>query len=248
MTQLTDFSGPEKVARSNDFIKIVPGIPVTIQILDKKSHHIVVHWIADGTGRRFSFRCLGKDVCPVCIRNAEIGWDRKHPNYIPAQNRYRVNVLDLTQGKICPACGAVYVGNIPEVCTNEACSASLRDVEAAPLNRVRILERGRRLFQKFNALQEVPNPFANDEIIPIQSYPIRLVATGQGTQMEITVLPQPPNNIDPTQYELLDLDAGLVLTPEEIQFIMDGGSLNDVLSERRAAKANASSDEGDIPF
>lgn len=231
--------------RKNIYLKIVSGIPCKIQILDKTSTTIPKHWITDGSGRRVGLICPGKDVCPICIRNLEISYNRDHPDYIPLQRRHRVNVLDVTEVKRCPNCEAVYVASVaPDVCTSEGCGTNLSEVPVEPLREVKILERGRTLMEQFNALEKTSNP-ATGKIEPLQSYPILLIATGAGIDMVIVAIPQAPTNEDVEQYEKFDLTQGLELSPDEIQYLLNGGVLRDVLAARSAEAKTT--EEGAIP-
>lgn len=235
----------------NKYLKIVTGVPSVIMIMNEHPVLVGKHWISDGTGRRIGLRCPGKDVCPICQRNIQINYNRKHPDYIPLQNRYRVNVLDLTPVKRC-TCGATYPASATQsVCSTDGCGANISDIQAEPLREVKILERGRRLMEQFNALETMPHPFTG-EALPLTAYPIMLVATGAGKEMVITAIPQAPADENLDGFEKFDLNSGLVLTPEEIQHLLDGGSYSDVISARRAEMqpdAGASTTQTEsIPF
>ena len=222
---------------SDTFLKITPGVPVTIQILDETSTVIDKHWMTDAAGRRVGIVCPGKDVCPICQRNAEINYNREHPDYIPLQHRHRVNVLDLTPVKRCPKCGATYPETAsPTVCSVDGCGASLDGVQSEPLAEVKILERGRRLMEQFNNFQNTPH-VSTGKVEPLQSYPFMLIASGSGTQMVVTAIPQEPRGIDPNQYEKLDLNQGLKLDADEIRYLLSGGALKDIFAARKAEVA-----------
>jgi len=229
---------PKSVSK---YLKIVTGIPSVIQIMDDHPVLVGKHWMTDGTGRKIGLRCPGQEVCPICQRNAQIGYNKEDPNYIALQRRYRLNVLDLTPVIICPECGAVYAatGNTKFTgCTNDACKASLDGVPSTPLRVVKILERGRRLMEQFNALEAAPYTFTG-KAEPIQTYPIMLVATGSGREMVITAIPQAMSDEDLNSYEKYDLLGDLVLNPEEIKYLLDDGSYSDVMSARRAETQTA---------
>jgi len=226
----------KKSDSGSKYLKIVSGIPVTLVILDDNPKLVIKHWVADGSGRRIGLRCPGQDICPICNRNREINWNREHPDYVPAQRRYRVNVLDVTPIKTCPKCGTVHNSSV-SVCTTDGCGTDLTNVAVTPLNVVKILERGRRLMEQFAAFETIPHPLSG-EILPLQSYPIMLVATGKGIEMNITAIQQAPTGIDYSQYDeqKFDLDAGMVLTPEEIEHILNGGIYRDILASRQAER------------
>ena len=218
------------------YLKIITGVPSVIQIMDDHPVLVGKHWMIDGTGRKIGLRCPGQDVCPICQRNAQIGYNKDDPNYIQLQRRYRLNVLDLTPVIRCSECDAVYaaVGDTSRlVCDNDACGAQLGSVASAPLKMVKILERGRRLMEQFNALEAVPHQFTGKPE-SLNTYPIMLVATGSGREMVITAIPQAMSDEDLDSYEKYNLLGDLVLTPDEIRHLLDGGAYNDVLSARRA--------------
>lgn len=228
---------PVKFSSKTQYLRIISGLPVTIQIMDTNSTSIGKHWITDGSGKRIGLTCAGSDTCVICRRNAEIGYNRENPDFVPLQNRYRVNVLDLTPVKICPKCEAVYHGRaVPVVCSGDGCNTNLSEVVAGPLNEVKILERGRTLMEQFNAFEEEVHP-ATGKVEPLQSFSIMLIATGSGKNMVIAAIPQAPTGIDLSQYEKFDLNQGLQLDNDEIRFLLTGGSLSDVLSARKAEAA-----------
>jgi hypothetical protein len=254
------FKKPEKSSgkkfRRAQYIKTKEGRPVTIQILDEHPTLIYKHWMRDASGRWVGVWCLG-DACPICHRNERINWNRDHPDYISRSRRYRVNVLDLTPTKVCPDCGAEYHPNTaPNTCVNDACNTDLSQVDAAPLMRVKIMEKGIRLMEQLAALEKEVHPFTQQEM-RIQEYPVKLITHGSGTDTVIAVTPQMPNDeLDLQQFEdkKFDLEEeGLKLNAEEIEYLMNGGRLSEVLSARSAEESiSESSDQEDatedIPF
>jgi len=230
---------------SGTYLKIVSGVPNVILILDEHPTMIGKHWITDGAGRRVGITCIGPNVCPICIRNQQIGYNKEHPDYISFQRRYKINVLDMTPAKKCPKCGAAYP-QAATVCSNDGCGTDLSRVVVAPLNEVKILERGPELMGRLNALENIPH-FSTGTPLPLQSYPILLVANGIGTEMDINPVPQALIDIDRSIYEKLDLTVGVVLSSEEITYLLEGGVYRDVLAAREAdTKADVSPSE--VPF
>jgi len=235
---------PNTSSRKTNYLKIVPGVPTVIRILDDHPVKVFKHWVRDGAGRMVGVRCLGPSDCPICQRNAQLGFNRDHPDYIPSRKRYRVNVVDLTPVKRCPKCGAAYAATAaPSLCSVDGCGGNLSNVQPEPLDEVKILERGPQLMGQFNALEMAPHPMTGEHM-PIQAYPIMLVATGKGKDMVITVVPQMIKDIT-HEYEPFDLDGGLVLTAEEVTYLLEGGNFSDILEERRASfEASGSDTEG----
>lgn len=231
------FVTPKDSFRKTSYLKITAGLPVTIQLMDDHSTEIGKHWVTDGAGRKVGLICPGKDICPICARNAEVGYNREHPNFVSLQRRHRVNVLDLTPVIRCPNCEALYhVNAVPVVCSNEGCGTQLAGIAPTPLKEVKILERGRRLMEQFNGLEDVPHPVTGKKE-KLQDYPIMLVATGAGTDMVIAAIPQSMQEVSLAEYEKYDLTQGLMLDADEIRFLLAGGTLRDVLTARKAEAA-----------
>ena len=235
---LANLSKQTANSSKGNYVELKPGKQVIVQILDENAVELHRHWVADGSGKRFSVRCIGP-MCPYCIRNASIGYNKEHPDYVPVQRRYAINVLDLTPVKLCPHCGGVSDATANK-CSSQGCGANLSEVEAAPENRVKILERGRRLFEQLNTLADNPHPMAGGKVLPIQSYPIMLVASGEGTDMTIMTIPLPPNDVKTSDWEKLDPTKTFTLNVDELKYLMAGGVLSDILAQRRAASDVAS--------
>jgi len=87
--------------------------------------------------------------------------------------------------------------------------------------------------EQFAALEQIPHPLTG-EVEKLQSYPIMLVATGSGREMTITAIPQAQIDVDISKFTKLDLSKGIVLTPEEIKYLLEGGSYRDVIAARYA--------------
>jgi len=239
----------KKRTSSSTYLKIQAGSPATVLILDEHPVLLLKHWISDGTGRRVGISCLDSD-CPICERNNQINWNREHPDYIARQKRYRVNVLDLTPVRRCPSCSAPYAITVNR-CAVDGCGADLSEVAVEPLSDVKILERGPRLMESLNTLEAAPY-FVTGKPEKLQSYPIMLIATGSGREMNITAVPQPRVDVDFKSLELFDLEGGVKLTREEISFLMEGGAYRDIWEARNAAKEIAKEDvdteASKIPF
>jgi len=247
---MTFFKPDTRPATGSKYLKIISGIPSVIQIMDEKPIAVMKHWFTDGSGRRIGIRCPGPEVCPVCIRNRQINFNRDHPDFISPQKRYRVNVLELTPVKRCGECGAVYSATAaPQHCSADGCGTDLSEVVKEPLKEVKILERGPSLMDQFAALEKIDHPFTGKQEA-LQSYPIMLVATGKGKNMVITAIPQVPSDEDIDAYEKLDLNTGLILTSEEIQFLLEGGVYKDIVAARRAETETKGVEETskEIPF
>lgn len=246
--------GRNKKRRVNKFLSVKEGSPATIYVLDKKPTLRYTHFMRDSDGRLVGVRCLGFNRCPICQRNQRIDFNADHPNYISRSRRYRVNVLDITPVKRCPKCGAVYrASNAPAVCSVDGCSGNLTDAESEPLNEVKIFEKGPMWMEQIGALEDDVHPFTGEKMA-VQEFPIKLSARGSGYDTVPIVIPQMPSDeVNPKEYldQRFDLEAGLDLSADEVEFLMDGGSLSDILSARsakeRVEEENEEKDEK-VPF
>ena len=76
---------------------------------------------------------------------------RNNKNWRPIQDRYYLNVYDMTPAKICPNCEKdvkAVNGTFPALCSS--CGVGVvSDLEAKPLNEVRVLTGGKTLFEQF---------------------------------------------------------------------------------------------------
>jgi len=235
---------------SSVFLKIISGLPVKIQVLDDHPTLLYKHWIIDGAGRKVPIICPGFNLCPICQRNKAVG-SRDDKRYIRTQRRYRVNALDLTPVVKCPSCGAEYHPKmLPDKCTVDTCGSSLDNIVPSPVMEVKILERGPQLMEQLASLESIPHPTTGKEE-SIQDFPVLLVASGEGREMTITVVHQPPMDIDISKFEKHDLlPSNYILTPEEIQHLISGGLMSDIKAARAATLSveEETVDKEEIPF
>ena len=248
------------------FVKLTVDQPTIIQILEptvtKEKNIIWRHYIPQAlrkSGQRgIPIVCPGKDVCPVCQKNATLP-DRKHPDFIPSQKRVVVNVLDLSPVKECELC---HTKNTGKECTY--CGYNLTEVAATPTNEVKLLERGTTLFAQLAVLEETqmvpydPDDSRNDpeeyndsapgDMVPagITRFPITIVLTKSGDDTIITPVPGAPNDLDWRDYQdkLLDPKASyIILNADEIRHLLGGGSLSEVMKARNAVSQETASEE-----
>ena len=239
------------------FMKLEEGKPALVQILDSTAKEYFKFWFRDSTGRWVAYASPGYDVCPLTQRNRGLG-SKDHPDYIRPQYTYAVNVLDVTPYKKCPECAnSFYPTDAPATCE---CGKGLADIKPEPLNMVRILERGKRLFSQLRTLDQ-GTPILNEAGEPsyddngeqlfqpivfdstgnplsITEYVVQIVRTGAGTATVTTPVPMlhiPAS--DPKGYvnDLYELPQSMDLTPEEVLSIVDSRvPLADILAARRA--------------
>lgn len=239
------------------FMKLEEGKPALVQVLDTEAVEYFKFWFRDSTGRWVAYASPGYDSCPLTQRNRGLG-SKDHPDYIKPQYTYAVNVLDVTPYKVCPECSnAYYPTDAPATCE---CDKGLTDVKPQPLNMVRVLERGKRLFAQLNTLDqgtpvlnEAGEPSYDDDgkqlftpivfnsegtALSLVEYVVQIVRTGSGTATVTTPVPMLHIPVaDPDQYvnDLYDLPQSMDLTPEEVLSIVDNRvPLADILAARRA--------------
>jgi len=229
------FSGESKFKKT-EFIALPPGI-TTIRILEDSAHRSYVHYVK-GT----YVECLGED-CPICRNNKQIIMEnpkefRNIPNYSGRVERHAVNVYDRTMVKICPSCGKENKKvdqSYPSVCE---CGQMLVTTVEQPLNKVKILAKGKDLFSKLNVL-EMSVLDANREPLGLKNFDITLFVSGTGRDTVITPVPQAMvTDVIPEQ-ELFDTGkVNFKLTEAEILDLMKGVQLRDILTARRSSASD----------
>ena len=217
-----------------EYIDLPPGNAV-IRILQNKTYDYFVHYINSAY-----LMCLGED-CPICASNRKLITEnpetfRDIKGWSSRSERHAVNVLDKTLVKICSACKKEVkkVGaNFPTTCPG--CGQVIVSEEIKPLNKIKVLSRGKTLFENFNGIEtsvldEVGNP------IPLTSYDFTLFVSGSGRETNITVIPMVDKK-EPFEFaetDLYDLTKTVItLTPEEMQEVQRGVSIKDVFAARK---------------
>jgi hypothetical protein len=235
-----DFAKPQ-------YLKYVEGMPLIVRILDDRAYHVQKHWI---NSQRLSLLCLGGE-CPICERNAQIRkefpksyWNQR--DYISRSNRYMVNVLDRTPVVVDEETGEEYYarqGNFPTVTSDG--SRSLANLEPRPSNTIKILERGKTLFEQLKAYHEEFGEFDEDGNTVsggLTTFDIKIITLGKGLDKVISPMPLPQNNydvseiLDEIEQEKHDLSTlGILLSPDEVEKVAYRGvSLRDIFAERKA--------------
>jgi len=192
---------------------------------------------------------LGDD-CPVCENNKRIIRDnpnefRKVSSYAPRVERHSVNVLDRTPAKVCPSCGKEYKKegqNFPTSCT---CGASLVNVEVKPLNKIKILSKGKDLFSQLNILQD---SILDDKKEPVglKNFDISLFVSGTGRDTKTTAVPQITSNdkIEISKEDLFSVkNTTIKLSVTEMLDLMNGVQLRDILTARKASASDSELEE-----
>jgi hypothetical protein len=240
--------------RESRFVRLVTGMPTTVQILESDSVAKFQHWITTSDAKRLAVRCSGFLSCPICARNASLGNDKTNPKYIPSQRRYTVNVIDLTPVKRSADTGEIFVATkdssgsfkFPE---HDSAGNSLVDVTVAPWGAVKVLEGGPRLFKKLQSIVEITlNP--RGEVLDPTSYPVQIVRIGEGRETDyiINALVNHPSAVNPTDYidQLHDIRTDTGFNVEEVKAMLDGVTLKDILAARKASDGLFKIDDMDL--
>lgn len=238
------------------YLTFIEGKPLIVRILDAQAYHKKVHWI---NKQRVSILCL-EETCPICISNAKIRKEnpknfRNVSGYLPYQNRYMVNVLDRTPVKIDEETGDEYQsfrGDFPSVTSDG--NRSLANVQALPSNTIKILERGKTLFEQLLALHMETGEFDEEENLisgGLTSFDIKFVTMGEGRDKVVSTIPLVQNAddvapiLDENELERHILSAtGLQFTPTEMEQVAYANvPLSDIFAQRRAESATESETE-----
>lgn len=223
--------------KKTEYLDLPPGNSV-IRILQPQTYDYFVHYMNGSY-----ILCLG-DECPVCASNRKLISEnpekfREISGWSPRSERHSVNVLDKTLVKVCSACKKEIkkVGaNFPSTCPG--CGQVIVSEEIKPLNKVKVMSRGKTLFENFNGIENsVLDPEGNP--IPLTSYDFTLFVTGSGRETNITVIPMVDRK-DPVEFseeELFELPKTVItLTPEEMQEVQRGISIKDIFANRKVTE------------
>ncbi len=229
------------------YLRFREGFPTTVRILDKNAFSVRKHWINKA---RTSLLCLG-ETCPVCASNDKIRGEnpknfRNIKGYIPVQFRYMVNVLDRTMVVIDPETEEEHYaqkGTFPLISSDN--ERSLAGIDPQPSNTIKILERGKTLFENFLAIHNETAEFNDEqELISggLTAFDLKLLTLGAGVEMTISVMPILQSNddisaiLEENEIVLHDLSTvGITLTPDEMEQVAYAGvTLSDVFAARKA--------------
>lgn len=228
---------------SDSYVKFTPEYRTVLRILDLKSKNVWKHWLAEANGGKgLTANCPNDQynkICPVDIALAELPKDDTRVAERRARPRYMVNVLDRTPVTVCDACNSVTPG---KRCIS--CKADVSKNDFAPLNRVKILEHGPRLFRE--VLNGVEKYQQEDFGVDITEYDITFTTQGTGREKKIAAVPQKPEPLDDAW--LIDPETGepqkvfnldLLAEPssvEEIEAMLRGATMEELNTIRGITK------------
>lgn len=238
------FADVESKKQADTFKKVAyfdtPSGQHTFRILEPDALRVETHYV-----NKILVACLGEE-CPICATNKKILVE--HPEdfrtikgWSPRSKRYFVNVYDKTNVKICPNCGTEHKKNpvYPTAC--KSCNTSLVQVVESPSNKVKLFGFGVTVAEQLNTYETTI--FDTDgSPLPLTTFDIMLVATGEGKEKKTTLVPlvanKAPISVEPDQ--LFDRSNGVVtLTVEELDQLQRGVQLKDIYVARSANKQDA---------
>lgn len=231
------------------YVKLTEEYRTTVRILDHNARTVWKHYVPQANkGGGGSVVCPNTtsqtQACPIEASVAHLKRDDDDRKAANARRKFVVNVLDRTPYTTCPACNERTPGvsggpTRSKKCAN--CKADLpKDCEFKPLNKVKVLEGGPRLFNEgLNAIERMQK----EELgLDITQYDITFTTTGKGRDKKTTALPRDPEPlpadalIDPETNEpqkLFNLDE--LTVPDSIEVInaMLAGETYEVINALR---------------
>lgn len=229
---------------SAEYVRFDPKYRNVLRMLDPEARQVWKHWInAANGGRGLSPVCAntepGMNVCPVDLLTADLPKDAPERKANNARRRFVINVLDRTPTAVCPSCDS----QTPAI-TNPAqpgskkcirCEADLKGVKFAPLNKIKIMEQGPRLFNdQLNVISDMQEA---DFGKAITEYDITFTTQGEGREKKITAIPQEPKELEagalldengePQKKYSLD-DLAEPTSVEVIQLMLEGGTVDQI--------------------
>lgn len=244
--ELPKYNKDETGARTGaNYVKFQEDFRVTLRILDKKSRIVWKHFIEQANqGRGTSVVCPNitaqTQACPIEMAVAHLPKDDQERKNGYARRRYIANVLDRTPYTTCTTCNTFTPGT---KCSS--CGASLKGHDFAPLNKVKILEGGPRLFvEGLSAIDKMQTEDLGKEIT---EYDITFTTSGKGRDKKISALPRDPSVLEDSA--LIDTETGepqklydldLLSEPtsvEEIKLHLQGLPFAEVLAVRDGQQA-----------
>jgi hypothetical protein len=233
---------------STDYVKFTPDYRVTLRMLDGNAKTVWKHFIeAANAGRGNSVVCPNvtaqTKVCPIEAATEGLPKDNQERKNSFARRRYITNVLDRTPFTTCEACGTKTPGQ-----TCVSCKASLKDHDFAPLNKIKILEGGPRLF--LDGLNAIDRMQKEDIGKDITEYDITFTTTGTGRDKKIAPLPRPVSELEADA--LLDKETGEPQKRYDLELLAEPTSLEVINLMLTGASneeiANATAGSKPLPF
>jgi len=202
--------------KKTEFIDLKPGQHI-IRIITTSPVVHDTHFV-----KGYTIKCIGEG-CPICVNNKKIiAENQENFRNVPGYNGRRqvayVNVLDKTVAKVCPSCNAALV-----------------QVEAKPLNKVKVLSKGKTFFDQLDFIDASILDEATQTPIGVANMDLSVLVMANSKSAPTVA---PTTNYAPIEYkeeDLFDLEkAIIVLNSEEINDLLRGNRLADILAARKA--------------
>jgi hypothetical protein len=224
-----------------EYLRFTPDYRTVARILNPNARTVWKHFIAQANGGRgMGAVCPDSPgnpkICPVELKYADLPKDNDDRKANYARKKFVVNVLDRTPYTTCKNCNTVTPGKVSAAASTKqcvSCGASLKGHDFHPLNKVKILESGPRLFnQNLNAIQQMQFDELGKDIV---DYDLTFTTQGIGRERNITVIPQDPKPLEEDAFtdaetgeeqQLFDLE--LLAEPasvEEITLMLQGATV-----------------------
>lgn len=191
-----EYEGKSVERPKTEFFDFTPG-DHTIRVLNEKAHAEKTHWI-----KNLRIKCLGSE-CPIC---------KNYPDEYPRAGFF-VNVLDLTEVKVCPSCSKhvkAVLGKFPQNCPS--CGAHIASITPKVSNKIVVLSGGKRLF--VDQLAPIYDTYGD-----LRKFDLDMLVTGINRERQIVVRKtKVSSNINlPDESQLYNLkDIVIRLTPDEM--------------------------------
>jgi hypothetical protein len=215
-----------------DYVKFTPEYRTVLRILDDHARTVWKHFIPQANGGRgMGAVCPNipgeSYICPVELKYADLPKDNEDRKANYARRRFVVNVLDRTPYTTCKSCNTLTPGKVNAASSSKSCvncDANLKGHDFAPLNKLKILEAGPRLFnQNLNAIQQMQ---MSDVGKDITEYDITFTTQGVGRDRVITAIPKDPQEI--SEEEFLDPDTGEAQVPFDLDLLSEPNSVEEI--------------------
>lgn len=227
---------------STEYVKFTDKYRIVLRMLNPKAKTVWKHWIAEANdGRGMGAVCLntepGLKICPIEKRYENLPREHADRKANWARRKFIINTLDRTPYTICKHCNVSTpaVANVASGSKQcQSCGGDLKGSDFAPLNRVKILEQGPRLFnESLNAISDMQK---TDLGVAITEYDIVFTSQGEGRERRITAIPKDPEALP--EDALLDAETGepqklfdldLLSEPpssEEMELMLEGATID----------------------
>lgn len=215
-----------------EYLKFTPEYRTVARILNPNARTVWKHFIPQANqGRGSGAVCpnitAGLNICPIELAASHLPKDDPERRSANARRRFVVNVLDRTPYTTCKSCngqtpGKVNAGSRSKQCVN--CGADLKGHDFAPLNKVKILEAGPRLFnEQLNAIEEMQKEELNKDIT---DYDLTFTTQGTGRDRTITVIPQDPKPLEEDAF--VDVETGEEQKLFDLELLAEPASVEEI--------------------